>query len=149
LEDANVDVEVDNVGGIDSCSVSLSSGVTLFEGQNATNRTSLLTAIAGALGGSNAAIKSDADEGSVSLSIDDEEYERQFVRARGGAQTVGAGFTDDPDTVDLFVSLLETNDVRRAVETDTDLYDVIMRPVDTGAIERRVETLKSEKADRQ
>lgn len=138
-------VSVEHVGGIDRCEVTLSEGVTVLEGRNATNRTSFLTAVADVLGGAPATLKSDAEEAAIRLQLGDETYSREYVRENGKLRSTGAGYTDRSDVVDLFVRLLEDNEVRRAVERDGDLRDLLMRPVDTERIEHEVERLTGER----
>ena len=70
-------IAVRNLGGIDTCEVTFRPGVTVLAGRNATNRTSLLTTLAGVLGGTGPTLKSDADEGSVTLTLDGSEYTRR------------------------------------------------------------------------
>jgi chromosome segregation ATPase len=139
-------VFVRNIGGIDTCEIEFSPGVTVCTGQNATNRTSLLTAIAGALGGSAATLKSDTDEGHVRLEFDGETYTRHYRRGSDGSViTEGDPYTDDPELVDLFACLLEDNPARRAVERGDDLRDVLMRPVDTATIQERIREFERER----
>lgn len=68
-----VELEIENIGGIDQHRAELSSDVTVLSGRNATNRTSFLQAIMAACGSDQATLKADADEGRVVLSIDGEE----------------------------------------------------------------------------
>ena len=139
-------IVVENIGGIDTGEVTFSPGVTIFTGRNATNRTSLLTAIGGALGGSTATVKSDTDKGQVTLNIDGETYTRQYTRQNGSTvSTDGEPYTDQTELVDLFTCILEANPARRAVERGDDLREVIMRPVDTESIQERVRTLERER----
>ena len=142
-----VQLEVENIGGIDDCSVEFQRGVNLLTGRNATNRTSTLRAVSGILGGTNATLKSDADEGYVSLTIGEEEYSRRYTRTGGGVQTSGEPYEDNSELIDLFISLLEDNPARRAVERGDDLRELIMRPVDTAGIERRIQRLKNEREE--
>ena len=79
-----VELAVENMGGIDSCAIEFQSGVNLLTGRNATNRTSLLRAVTGVLGGTSATLKSDADEGHVTLTIGDREYSRRYNRTETG-----------------------------------------------------------------
>jgi DNA repair ATPase RecN len=138
---------VQNIGGIDTCEIEFNPGVTVCTGQNATNRTSLLTAIAGALGGSAATLKSDTDEGHVRLEFDGETYTRHYQRGSDGSViTEGEPYTDDSELVDLFACLLEDNPARRAVERGDDLRDVLMRPVDTVSIQERIREFERERA---
>lgn len=140
-------VAVRNLGGIDTCEVTFRPGVTVLAGRNATNRTSLLTALAGVLGGTGPTLKSDADEGSVTLTLDGSEYTRRYVRHGGDVQAEGDSYTDATETVDCFASLLEANPARRAVERGEDLRDVLMRPVDTDAIEERIRSIEQERRE--
>lgn len=141
----SIDIEVMNVGGIEGCSLSIQSGVTLLTGRNATNRTSLLQAINGVLGGTAATLKSDATDGEVILELDGNTHTRRFERTDAGTKVSGNTYETNPDLIDPFVSLLENNPARLAVKRGGDLRDIIMRPVDMEAIERRIRTLQSER----
>ena len=134
-------VHVENIGGIEKASVDFTPGVTILVGRNATNRTSFLQAVMAALGSENVAIKGDADEATVELTLGGEKYTRHLSRRSGGVVIDGEPYLDDPELADLFAFLLESNDARRAVATSADLRELIMRPVDTEAIEAEVERL--------
>jgi hypothetical protein len=138
-------VHVENVGGIDESTAELSPGVTALVGQNATNRTSLLRALAGALGGGQATLKSDAERGEVRLTVDDETYSLVLERRDGAVPTSGDPYSDDPGAAELFGFLFESNPARAAVRRGDDLRDLIVRPVDTDAIEREIESLLGER----
>jgi DNA repair exonuclease SbcCD ATPase subunit len=140
-----VQIAVENVGGIDETTVSFSPGVTILTGRNATNRTSLLQGLMAGLGSEDVSIKGDADEAYVELTVGDETYTRTLQRQNGGVYADGDPYLDDPELADLFVFLLESNEARRAVELTTDLQEIIMRPVDTEAIEAEIERLTSER----
>lgn len=142
---SSIDVTVENVGGIDHADVSVSPGVTVFRGRNATNRTSFLSAVDSALGGSSGSLKSDADEGSVVLQVGDVRYTRTFRREADDVRIGGNPYTTEQALVDSFVSLLEDNPARRAVERGEDLREIIMRPIDTDEIEEQIETCQAEK----
>jgi len=132
-------VRVRNVGGIDDCRVTLSPGVTILTGRNATGRTSLLSALAGALGGSAPRLKTDAEQGSVELDVGEETSRRTYTRTDDGVAVDGTPLTEEAELVDLFACLLESNPARRAVERGDDLRSLIMAPVDTGEIESRID----------
>lgn len=142
-------LSVRRLGGIDSTNIRFDPGVTLLTGRNATNRTSLLSALGGVLGGTTATLKSDADEGAVSLTLDDTEYTRTYTRASPGGDmsTTGTPFTDDATLVDLFVALLTDNPARQAVARGEGLRDLLMRPVDTAAVEARIADLEAERRE--
>ncbi|WP_436906877.1 archaea-specific SMC-related protein [Halosimplex marinum] len=142
-----VDVAVENVGGIDRTEVSFSAGVTILTGRNATNRTSLLQAIMAGLGSDNVSLKGDADEGRVELTVGEETYTRTLERRNGTVVTGGDPYLEDAEIADLFVFLLESNEARRAVERTENLRDLIMRPVDTAAIESEIEELQADREE--
>ncbi len=142
---SDVTVAVENIGGIEAESLSFSPGVTVLTGKNATNRTSLLQSLMAALGSHDVSLKSDAERGAVTLTLDGEEYTRTLVREDGRLQTRGDPYLDDPELADLFAFLLESNEARQAVRLGSDLRELIMRPVDTGAIRDEIERLEAEK----
>jgi len=144
---SEVQLKISNVGGIDSKEVVLEPGVTVLEGRNATNRTSLLQAIMAAVGSTNVAIKADADRASVEMMIEGESYEQTLVRENGSIRTSGTPYLSDPILADLFAFLLESNPARRAIVTETDLRGIIMRPVDTDDIQREIDNLLEERRE--
>jgi DNA repair exonuclease SbcCD ATPase subunit len=138
-------VRVENVGGIDETAVDVTPGVTVLAGRNATNRTSLLRAIMGVLGSDGVTLKGDADEGRVTLTLDGERYTRTLTRTGDGVAAGGEPYLADPELADLFAFLLESNEARRAVARADGLRDLIMRPVDTEAIQADIEECKRER----
>ncbi|MDS0281479.1 archaea-specific SMC-related protein [Haloarcula onubensis] len=138
--------DVENIGGIGRTTVSISPGVTVLTGENATNRTSFLQAVIAAMGSTAATLKGDADEGSVRLNLDGETYERRLERAGDDTRYTGEGYLDDATVAELFAFLLERNEARQSVAAGGDLRELIMRPVDTAAIAADVERLEAEKA---
>jgi peptidoglycan hydrolase CwlO-like protein len=138
-------LSVRNIGGINETELTFEPGVTILSGRNATNRTSLLQSIMAALGSENVSIKADADEAHVELTLDGETYTRTLQRRNGTIQTSGDPYLEDPTTADLFAFLLESNEARRAVVTDADLRDIIMRPVDTDEIQTEIDQLLEER----
>ncbi|UWG46758.1 DNA sulfur modification protein DndD, ATPase [Halanaeroarchaeum sp. HSR-CO] len=133
-----VRVSARNVGGIDETVVELEPGLTVLAGRNATNRTSFLRALIGALGGSAVSLKADADEGVASIIIGDEEFRRTLTRQDGRVHRGGEPFDPESDVGDLFAYLLEDNEARQAVVRGDDLREVIMRPVDDDAIRAEI-----------
>jgi chromosome segregation ATPase len=142
---AQAELNVQNIGGIDDTEITLTPGVTALTGRNATNRTSLLQAIMAALGSNQSSLKGDADEGRVELTVGDEMYTRTLTRQDGTVVTGGDPYLDDPELADLFAFLLESNEARRAVARGDDLRELIMRPVDTEAIQAEIDRVKAEK----
>jgi predicted nucleic acid-binding Zn-ribbon protein len=142
-----VHLSVENIGGIDSCQVTIEPGVTVLSGPNATNRTSLLSAMSAVLGGSFGSLKGDADRGSVTMEMDGRQHTRELHRENGTVRYNGDPFTDRSDVVDLFACLFESNEVRRAVERGEDLRELVMRPVDIEALRAEIRSLQSERDD--
>jgi len=138
-------LSVRNIGGIDETELTFEPGITILSGRNATNRTSLLQAIMAALGSDNVSLKADAEEAHVELTIDGDTYTRTLQRRNGTVHTTGDPYLNDPTVADLFAFLLESNEARRAVVTDANLRDIIMRPVDTDEIQSEIDQLLNER----
>ncbi|WP_273836316.1 archaea-specific SMC-related protein [Halococcus sp. PRR34] len=144
IED-HAELSVENVGGIDTTEIALSPGVTSLTGRNATNRTSLLQALMATLGSERVSLKGDADHGEVTLTLGEDTYTRTLERRNGTVVFDGDPYLEDTEAAELFGFLLESNEARQAVARDDDLREVIMRPVDTAAIQAEIEQLEAEK----
>ena len=143
---SSLEVRVENVGGISRGEASLSPGVTLVSGQNASNKSSFLRALAGVLGGPAPPLKSDADGGSVRLAVGDEEHHLALSRSDDGTVvTDSRPFSAAGNRCELFVALTETNPIRQAVLAGEDLSDLLTRPVDTESVEAEIDRLTEEK----
>ncbi|MFC4357790.1 archaea-specific SMC-related protein [Halobium salinum] len=140
-----IEISARKIGGIDDTTVSLTPGVTVLAGRNATNRTSFLQSIMAAVGSENASLKGDAEEGSVELRLDGERYTRRLRRTPDGVAFDGDPYLDDPELADLFAFLLESNEARRGVAREENLRELIMRPVDTSEINAEIELLRAER----
>lgn len=138
-----IGVDVERMGGIDSTELTFSPGVTILTGRNATNRTSLLRSIAGGLGGTAGALKRDSQQGCVSLTVGENEFERRYIRTDGQIKTDGNPYTDRSEIIDLFVCLLEDNPIRQAVRANDDLSELLLEPVDTDELEQKIAKLQS------
>lgn len=147
ISESTAHLSVENIGGIEELSTSFEQGVTVLAGRNATNRTSLLRSIMAAHGSDDVALKGDADEGSVELTIGDETYTRTFERQGNSVITGGDPVLGDTELADLFAFLLETNDARRAVANEENLRDLIMRPVDVESIKEEITELQQQKRE--
>jgi chromosome segregation ATPase len=144
IEAEKMQLSVENIGGIDDTTVDITPGVTALSGRNATNRTSLLQAIMAAFGSGHVSLKGDADEGRVDLTVGDETYTRTLERRNETVVTGGDPYLDDTELGDLFAFLLESNEARQAVARNEDLRELIMRPVDTDAIQSEIDQLEAE-----
>jgi uncharacterized coiled-coil DUF342 family protein len=141
-------LHVENLGGIEELKSGLTLGISLLAGENATNRTSLLRALAAALGGNDAAasLKTDAKEGSVELTIGDAQYTRAYTEAATGYTVEGEPYCDQPELIDTFVALFADNPARRAVAQGEELRELLMRPVDTNEIRRKIRRKQDQKS---
>ncbi len=142
---ADLAVDVTNIGGIQNAEVTFTPGVNVLTGSNATNRTSLLRAVAGGLGGTAGVLRRGADSGTVRISLNGNEYTRQYERTGETVRTGGDPYTDDETVVDLFACLLEDNPIRRAVRAGDDLTDLLLAPVDTDELEAEIASLRSKR----
>lgn len=146
VSDKKCHVQVEKLGGIDRLSLEFESGVTILAGENATNRSSLLRAVAAVLGGNDSAgrLKTDADRGEVALDVGSDTYTRTFEQVGSGVKTGGNSYCEAADLVDTYVAFFADNPIRQAVANEGDLRDLLMGPVDTAAIQERIETLRAE-----
>lgn len=143
----DLQLHVENVGGIDSHTFRTEAGVTLVTGPNATNKTSLLRAVLFGVGADDVTIRTDADRARVELEIDGTRVEREAVRTGHGRSTDGEPLvTDDRDQLLLerFAGLTGTNALRTAVDRGDDVGNLLTEPLDIEALERE----RSEKLDR-
>lgn len=139
--ESKAELSAESIGGIDETSVVFEPGVTVLTGRNATNRTSLLQAIMAALGSDDTSIKADAEEARVELETGEETFTRTFERRNGTVHSSGKPVLEDSTLADLFAFLLESNELRRAVVTEADLRDLLMRPIDTDEIQTEIDRL--------
>jgi len=142
---ATVQVDVRNIGGINEASVTLSDGVSILTGRNATNRTSFLQALMAGIGSQRSSLKGDADEGEVTLNFGDKTYTRTLQRRSDSVSFSGDPYLDDPELADLFAHLIGDNEARQAVARGDDLREIIMRPIDTDAIDAEIRECKRER----
>jgi chromosome segregation ATPase len=90
-------------------------------------------------------MKSDAEEAEITFQLDDETYTREYSRTDGGLTSSGRQFTERRELVDLFVRLMQDNEIRRTVVQGDSLRDLLMGPVDTDEIEREIQERKRER----
>jgi chromosome segregation ATPase len=138
---------VKNIGGITESKINFKPGVNVLVGRNATNRTSHLQALMAALGKDNVSIKSDAEYAKTELIIGEKCYIREFERQNGSVQSSGEPLLEDLELADLFAFLLKSNEARQAVTQRGNLRELIMRPVDTDAIDQEIERTVSRREE--
>ena len=138
-------IDIENIGGIDQASETIDAGVTVLSGRNASNRTSFLQAIMAAAGSGRASLKAHASEGRVTLEIGDQKHFRELERTNGGINFEGSPYLNDSESVELFAFLLETNECREAIRRGQNLQELMLRPIDTEALEREIRQLEKER----
>lgn len=143
--EATVTIHAENIGGIEETEVSLTPGVTILTGRNATNRTSFLQAIMAVMGSEDVTLKGDTDAGRVEANLGRETYRRTLRRTGDTVAFGGEPYLDDPMVADLFAFLLESNEARRRVVGEQDLHELIMRPVSTDEIQAEIDRLEGER----
>lgn len=146
VSDQQLSVHLENIGGIETASVDLPPGVTVLSGRNATNRTSFLQGIMATMGSDadQISLKSDAETGRAAVQIGDKTYTRELSRTNSGISTDGDPYTTNAELIDLYAFLLRENPVRQTVERDGNLYDVLMRPIDTDEIDTEIDRIRGE-----
>jgi len=149
VEDDVCQLRIRNLGGINSAERSIPPGLSVLVGRNATNRSSFLRALAAGLGGQQSAarLKTDADTGSVEITIGEDTYTREYTRNGQLINKQGEPYTTESVLIDTFVALFADCPARRAVENDANLREVLMKPVDTAEIKTRISDLKRERSD--
>lgn len=134
-------LSVENVGGIESVEMTFDEGVALITGKNASNKSSLLSALLFALGADDVPVRTGADRAVVELSIGETVVRREASRDGRGLSVSGEAFVDEEDTTLFmrFAGLLESNPLRTAVQTNTEFEDLLKEPMDISALERQRE----------
>jgi len=133
-----VQLSVENIGGITKASETVRPGVTVLVGRNATNRTSFLQGLAAALGTDRFTLKREADVGEVTLTVGQETYSRRIEREDGRLLVDGEPYVDNPDVAELFAVLFESNEIRSAIREGGDIRELIVRPLDLVHINERI-----------
>ncbi|UWG47991.1 DNA sulfur modification protein DndD, ATPase [Halanaeroarchaeum sp. HSR-CO] len=141
-----VEVQVENVGGIDETTATIPPGVTVLVGRNATNRTSFLKAMMAVLGSDEVPLKAGKSAGRIECVIGDTEYVRTATRKNGTVLTEGTPYLDAADEAESFAFLLESNNARRAVERGEDLRNVVLDPLDIDGLREEIRDLERERA---
>jgi len=150
-----IEIEITDIGGIRSESREIAPGVTTLVGENASNRSSFLAALMAALGSTNSDVitpNTNVETGHVEAAIGDEPYTRTVESTPLSDQGQSIVFDGEPvvmddsgaELLDLYAFLHGENEVRRVVEQNGDIYDILMRPVDTDAIETEIQDLNRE-----
>lgn len=144
LDGSPLSVILENIGGIDQTTHDIPPGVTVLKGENATNRSSFLQGIIGALGGRSVTLNSSADEGKATIEIGDRQYTRSLSRTGNTVQFGGTPYLDDSDAqaAELYAFLTKDNPVRRAVENGDDLTQLLLEPIDKDEIEAEQQRLR-------
>lgn len=134
-----IELTIENVGGIDHLETSFESGISLVKGENASNKTSLLQAIVFAMGAETVPIRTDADRARVELTVDGTTVTRTATRDGRTTSISGTPWIEDDDRALLFErfgGLLGTNPLRSAVESNADIEQLLKEPMNIEELER-------------
>lgn len=147
VRSSTIGVSIKNIGGISEREVDLSKGVTVLSGGNATNRTSLLKALAAAQGSEAISLRGTTAEGVVEMSYGGNEYHRTIRRVDDSLVFDGECPVNskDREVTERFAFLFEDNHARQAIRRGENLRDVVMDPVDTDDIEAKIASLNDER----
>lgn len=155
-------LHVTNVGGIHDTTIPIKPGINILSGENATNRTSLLSALNGVLGGTQPTIRTDSKQASIQLTFhnnatdnpdDRVTFSRRYRRQGRHSQSIqtqgDTPFCPHENLVDTFATLLENNPIRKSVENsdNTSLRDHLTSPIDTDHINRQITQLQNTRDD--
>lgn len=140
---SELSLHIQNVGGIEEIRAEFDDGVTLVAGPNASNKTSLLKALAFALGSDDVPIRSGATRAEVTLSYDGRSITRTAERTDTGTAISGEPWimADDSDALASFAALLEFNPLRSAIRNGRSFEQSLKEPLD-------LETLKAERSSK-
>jgi chromosome segregation ATPase len=133
-----VQLSAANIGGIERASEVISPGVTVLVGKNATNRTSLLQAIAAALGTDSFTLKRDAEVGEATLRVGGDEYVCRLRRENSHIERECEPYLDEPELAELYAVLFGSNEIRQTVREGGDVRELIVRPLDMAEINDRI-----------
>jgi predicted nucleic acid-binding Zn-ribbon protein len=150
-----IEIEITDIGGIRHESQKIPPGITTLVGENASNRSSFLAALMAVLGSTNSGVitpNTNGETGHVEAAIGDETYTRTVESTPLSNQGESIVFSGEPvvadnndaELLDLYAFLHGENEVRRVIEQNGDIYDILMQPVDTDAIETEIKDLTQE-----
>lgn len=144
LRDTPLEISLEQIGGIDALDMEIPPGVTVLAGDNATNRSSTLYGLMAAFGSDHPGItvKTGFETGTATLTIGDETYSQTVTQTKTGHTLSGDQYLENPTVANQYAFLLRDNPVRQAVETDGDLYSILMDPVDTKKIDHEINQLR-------
>lgn len=137
-----LELTVSNIGGVERETLTVDSGVTLVSGPNASNKTSMLNALAFALGAESAPLRSGATEGWVDLTNEYIDVHRQITHTGEETKIDGKSLIEsreevsgDPAALANFVNLLEFNPFRSAIRRGDPIESLLMAPLDVKDLE--------------
>jgi septal ring factor EnvC (AmiA/AmiB activator) len=143
-----LELTIDNIAGIDHQRQTFRPGTTLVTGHNASNRSSLLEGLMTVLGSTSATLRTGSEQGQAHLSLGETEATATLTCTDGTTVFDGDPYLTDPHqirSVEFFAWLSRENPIQQAVRQDGDgLRELLLQPIDTDEIDRRLQTLRSE-----
>jgi len=144
----DLEVYVSNVGGIDEYETTFQPGTSIISGMNASSKTSLLRAMAFAMGDDDVPIRSSADRAEVTLSVDGRTATRTATRHGAATSISGDPWIRDEELRRKFstvAALLEFNTLRSAVRRRDGIEEALKSPIDFDRLERERSDLIEER----
>lgn len=145
-------LDIENIAGIHSGETTIQPGFNVVQAENWQGKSSFITAIQVAMGGTGMdethPLTDGTTEGSVEIDTETESYET--VLERDGDRVVRRGDTYLTDTrtrvcANLFAFLGEDNPIRQTVRDGGDLASQLVRPLELEDIEGQLEQLTQER----
>ncbi|WP_254533750.1 archaea-specific SMC-related protein [Natrinema gelatinilyticum] len=140
-------LSLENIAGIRSGEARIDPGVNAVRASNWQGKSSFLSGIKTVFG-TDKPLTEGQDRGRVVLDTDESEFAVDLHRTNGSVTQSGKPYLTgdyERECADLFSFLDEDNEIRGAVRTNTDLEELLTRPLDFENIEERIADLRAER----
>lgn len=148
----NYGIDIQNIGGIRSGKAEIQQGVNVIRAENWQGKSSFITALQVVMGTTGLdeehPLTDGTADGTVTLRTPTETYETSLHREGSEVRQTGDVYlTDEQDRLcaHLFAFLGEENPIRAAVRSDSDLADLLTRPLDMENIDEQIAQLQKER----
>lgn len=148
---SKLELHVQNIGGIEKMNAQFDDSTTLIAAPNASNKTSLLKALAFALGSDDVPIRSGATHAEVTLSYNEKSITRTAERTDDRTIISGESWiaTNNADALTAFAVLLEFNPLRSAVRTGQSFEQSLKKPLNLESLRDKRTAKMAEKRELQ
>lgn len=148
------DIDIRNIGGIQSASVEVDDGLNVVQASNFSGKSSFMSAVQTVMGssgmfGESHPLTEGAADGSVQLETSDGSYDVSLERTDSGAVSRrGTPYLDsemDQTCARLFAFLGETNPIRSRIRNRENVTDLLQAPLDIEDIDSQIAALKQQR----